>query len=212
MAYLQFSPLGSSRDETWRGQGIRKHCVFWNLPKLESIVTVQRKFRTKYHTGPPTDKTIREWYKKFQQSGRLWAAQIGRDWRACAAGILSLEDASAYCARHMAEVSAIPGSMYVLKHFAMWISAKWISLPAFHHGSPTISNAETVYDMHIPVLLTCKRVRHLGYDRTATQHSYTSLVYVQAGTRSCYSSSGSITASNRRIRVTIKEIEIVNVL
>ena len=28
----------------------------------ESIVTVQRMFRIMYHTEPPTDKTIREWY------------------------------------------------------------------------------------------------------------------------------------------------------
>jgi len=28
-----------------------------------------------YHTEPPTDKTIREWYMKFQQSGRLRAAK-----------------------------------------------------------------------------------------------------------------------------------------
>ena len=30
--------------------------------KTESIVTVQRRFRIMYHTEPPTDKTIREWY------------------------------------------------------------------------------------------------------------------------------------------------------
>ena len=28
-----------------------------------------------YHTEPPTDKTIREWYMKFQQSGCLCAAK-----------------------------------------------------------------------------------------------------------------------------------------
>ena len=35
--YLQVSPLGGSRDETWRGQGIRKHSVSWNLPKLSHL-------------------------------------------------------------------------------------------------------------------------------------------------------------------------------
>ena len=30
--------------------------------KTESIVTVQRRFRIMYHTEPPTDKAIREWY------------------------------------------------------------------------------------------------------------------------------------------------------
>ena len=43
--------------------------------KTESIVTVQRRFRTMYRTEPPTDKTIREWYMKFQQSGCLCAAK-----------------------------------------------------------------------------------------------------------------------------------------
>jgi len=38
-------------------------------------VTVQRRFRIMYHTEPPTDKTIREWYMKFQQSGCLCAAK-----------------------------------------------------------------------------------------------------------------------------------------
>ena len=40
--------------------------------KTESIVTVQRRFWTMYRTEPPTDKTIREWYMKFQQSGCHW--------------------------------------------------------------------------------------------------------------------------------------------
>jgi hypothetical protein len=74
MAYLQVSPQGGSCDETWRGQGIRKSSVL-KFSKTKSIVTVQRKFRTKYHTEPPTDKTIYEWYKIFQQSGCLCAAK-----------------------------------------------------------------------------------------------------------------------------------------
>jgi hypothetical protein len=45
-------------------------CVF-EFAKTELIVTVQRRIGTKYHTEPPTDKTIREWQKKFQQSGYL---------------------------------------------------------------------------------------------------------------------------------------------
>ena len=43
--------------------------------KTESIVTVQQRFRTMYRTELPTDKTIREWYMKFQQSGCLCAAK-----------------------------------------------------------------------------------------------------------------------------------------
>ena len=36
-------------------------CVL-EFAKTESIVTVQRRFRIMYHTEPPTDKTVREWY------------------------------------------------------------------------------------------------------------------------------------------------------
>ena len=49
-------------------------CVL-EFAKTESIVTVQRRFRIMYHTEPPTDKTIREWYMKFQQSGCLCTAK-----------------------------------------------------------------------------------------------------------------------------------------
>ena len=37
VAYLQVSPVGGSREETWRGQGIRKSSVAWNLPKLSQL-------------------------------------------------------------------------------------------------------------------------------------------------------------------------------
>ena len=74
LAYLQVPPLGGSRDEKWRAQWIRKRCVL-EFAKTESIVTVQRRFRTMYRTEPPKDKTIREWYMKFQQSGCLCAAK-----------------------------------------------------------------------------------------------------------------------------------------
>jgi len=36
-------------------------CVL-EFAKTECIVTVQQGFRIMYHTEPPTDKTIREWY------------------------------------------------------------------------------------------------------------------------------------------------------
>jgi hypothetical protein len=32
VAYIQVPPLAGSRDETMRGQGIRKRSVSWNLP------------------------------------------------------------------------------------------------------------------------------------------------------------------------------------
>jgi hypothetical protein len=37
MVYLQVSPLGGSRDKTWRGQGIRKRSVSWNLSELSQL-------------------------------------------------------------------------------------------------------------------------------------------------------------------------------
>ena len=36
-------------------------CVL-EIAKTKSTLTVQRTFRIMYHTEPPTDKTIREWY------------------------------------------------------------------------------------------------------------------------------------------------------
>jgi hypothetical protein len=80
MAYLQVSPLGGSHVETWHGQGIRKHSVSWNLPKLSQLWWCNR-FWTMYRTEPPMDKTIHEWYMKFQQSDCLcvvkWPGQPG---------------------------------------------------------------------------------------------------------------------------------------
>jgi hypothetical protein len=60
VAYLQISLLGGSRDETWRGQGIRKRYVSWNLPKLSQLwqcnggfrpLTTQNHLRTKQFVG-----------------------------------------------------------------------------------------------------------------------------------------------------------------
>jgi hypothetical protein len=55
--------------------------AFWILEfaKTESIMMVQRRFRTMYRTEPPTDKTIRKWHMKLQQSGCLCTVkQTGR--------------------------------------------------------------------------------------------------------------------------------------
>jgi len=35
----------------------------------KSVVTVQRAFRAKYAKDPPTDNTIRAWYKHFTETG-----------------------------------------------------------------------------------------------------------------------------------------------
>jgi hypothetical protein len=37
----------------------------------KSVVTVQSAFRAKYAKDPPTDKTIRAWYKQFTETGCL---------------------------------------------------------------------------------------------------------------------------------------------
>jgi hypothetical protein len=66
----------------------------------------------------------------------------------------------------------------------MWTSAKMITLPVFHHSSPTISISETLYEMQVSVFLICKHVWHFYSDRTATQRCHSSLDSVQAGTRS----------------------------
>ena len=45
----------------------------------KSVVTVQRSFRAKYAKDPPTDKTIRAWYKQFTETGCLCKQKsIGR--------------------------------------------------------------------------------------------------------------------------------------
>jgi hypothetical protein len=60
--------------KTWRFQANRNLFVL-QLAKTESIKTVQRGFRTKYHTEPPKEKTIIEWYRKFEEMGCLCAAK-----------------------------------------------------------------------------------------------------------------------------------------
>ena len=57
----------------WTGNK-KAFCVL-EFAKTESIVMVQRRFRTVYDTEPPTDKATREWYTKFQQSVCLCAAK-----------------------------------------------------------------------------------------------------------------------------------------
>jgi hypothetical protein len=56
---------------TKHGEDEGEESVVLEFVKTESIVTVQRRFQTQYDTGPPMDKKIREWHKKFQQTGCL---------------------------------------------------------------------------------------------------------------------------------------------
>ena len=50
--------------------GEKSFCVV-EYHTSKSVVTVQRAFRTKYAKDPPTDKTIRAWYKQFTETGCL---------------------------------------------------------------------------------------------------------------------------------------------
>ena len=50
----------------------------------KSVVTVQRAFRAKYAKDPPTDKTVRAWYKQFTETGCLCkqkAPMLTRVWQ-----------------------------------------------------------------------------------------------------------------------------------
>ena len=44
-------------------------CV--GISHSKSVVTVQRAFRAKYAQDPPTDKTVRAWYKQCTETGCL---------------------------------------------------------------------------------------------------------------------------------------------
>jgi hypothetical protein len=57
----------------WTGNK-KAFCVM-EFAKTESIVMVQERFWTMYHTEPPTDKTIHEWYMKFKYSDCLCTAK-----------------------------------------------------------------------------------------------------------------------------------------
>jgi hypothetical protein len=54
----------------WPLLGEKSFCVF-EYHKSKYVVTVQRAFRAKYAEDPPTDKTLRAWYKQFTESGCL---------------------------------------------------------------------------------------------------------------------------------------------
>jgi hypothetical protein len=50
--------------------GEKSFCVL-EYHTSKSVVTVQCAFRAKYAKDPPTDKTIRAWYKQFSETGCL---------------------------------------------------------------------------------------------------------------------------------------------
>lgn len=48
----------------------KSFCVL-QLAKSESVITVQRAFRIKFHCNPPSDNNIRRWYRQFEETGCL---------------------------------------------------------------------------------------------------------------------------------------------
>ena len=50
--------------------GEKSFCVL-EYHTSKSVVTVQRAFHARYAKDPPTDKTIRAWYKQFTETGCL---------------------------------------------------------------------------------------------------------------------------------------------
>jgi len=57
-------------SEKMAAPGEKSFCVL-QYHASKSVVTVQRAFRAKYAKDPPTDKTIRAWYKQFTGTGCL---------------------------------------------------------------------------------------------------------------------------------------------
>jgi hypothetical protein len=58
--------------------GEKSFCVL-KYDASRSVVTVQPAFRAKNIKDPPTDKTIRAWYKQFTETGCLYKQKsIGR--------------------------------------------------------------------------------------------------------------------------------------
>ena len=51
-------------------RGEKSFCVL-EYHTSKSVVTVPRTFRAKYTKEPPTDETIRAWYKQFTETGCL---------------------------------------------------------------------------------------------------------------------------------------------
>jgi len=58
--------------------GEKSFCIL-QYHTIKSVVTLQHAFRAKYAKDPPTDKTIRAWYKQFIETGCLCKRKsIGR--------------------------------------------------------------------------------------------------------------------------------------
>jgi hypothetical protein len=63
--------------------GEKSFCML-EYHKSKSVVTMQRAFRAKYARDPPTDKTIRAWYKQFTETAavkNIDAPMLTRVWQ-----------------------------------------------------------------------------------------------------------------------------------
>jgi len=69
---VHISAAGDTRvcSEKTAAPAEKSFCVL-EYHTSKSVVTVQREFRAKYAKDPPTDKTIRAWYKQFAETGCL---------------------------------------------------------------------------------------------------------------------------------------------
>jgi hypothetical protein len=132
MAYLQVSPLGAVMMKHGEDRGKKAFCVL-EFAKTKSLLRVQQRFWTVYHTEPPMDKTFHEWHKKFQQSGCLcaakrtngWAWAIGQDCRVCARNFCQ-EPSEVNTSRELGIADAS------VKHVAHSAQASWPSWLLYH--------------------------------------------------------------------------------
>jgi hypothetical protein len=105
--------------------------------KTETIVTVQGRLQTKYCTEPLTDKTIREWYKKFskvaacalrnEQAGRGHRPRLSRVCEKLLSGALRSQDIPrAGNCRCLSQVSGV----FCANVFAAHARQSWPMAPA----------------------------------------------------------------------------------
>jgi len=84
LSQFTFLPLGvaSVGSKKMAAPKEKSYCVL-EYHTSKSVVTAQRAFRAKYAKYPPTDKSIRAWYKQFTETGCLQAESTHVD--ACVA-------------------------------------------------------------------------------------------------------------------------------
>ena len=139
----------------------KKALYVLEFAKTESIVTVQRRFRTMYRTEPPTDKTIREWHMKFQQRGCLCAAKRrGRPGPMALAGLF----VSQRTGGHSAGISCTTHELFVRRWFCAVHGPKpplhrhnWLSFGKFQDTERFLIHCARHFSSRLPLSGgTCK--------------------------------------------------------